>query len=183
MLLLTVVLVVLFTWVKVAGNGAVEVGSQSWINIPGLGNFQPSEYAKLFIILYFAAAFYRKAQKYTFEKLQPTEIFYPIFLWILVVAGVAFETDLGAVIILCGIAVSVVAASGIPFKIFWKFFGILAAFGGIILAILFAFKGQILTPNRMGRIQTYFNPFDYEDGYGSSGSQWLLCYWRRWSRR
>ena len=62
MLLLTVVLVVLFTWVKVAGNGAEEVGSQSWIAIPGLGNFQPSEYAKLFIILYFAAAFYRKAQ-------------------------------------------------------------------------------------------------------------------------
>ncbi|UZN00309.1 hypothetical protein OL548_11495 [Lysinibacillus sp. MHQ-1] len=37
-------------------------------------------------------------------------------------AGVAFETDLGAVIILCGIAVSVVASSGIPFKTFWKFF-------------------------------------------------------------
>ena len=79
MLLLTVVLVVLFTWVKVAGNGAEEVGSQSWIAIPGLGNFQPSEYAKLFIILYFAAAFYRKAQKYTFEKLQPTEIFTQFF--------------------------------------------------------------------------------------------------------
>lgn len=166
MLLLTVVLVVLFTWVKVAGNGAVTVGSQSWIEVPGLGNFQPSEYAKLFIILYFAAAFYRKAQKYTFEKLQPTEIFYPIFLWILVVACVAFETDLGAVIILCGIAVSVVAASGMPFKVFWKFFGILAAFGGIILATLYVFKGQILTPKRMGRIQSYFNPFDYEGDMG-----------------
>lgn len=166
MLLLTVILVVLFTWLKVAGFGAEEVGSQSWIIVPGLGNFQPSEYAKLFIILYFAAAFYRKAQKYTFEKLQPTEIFYPIFLWILVVASVAFETDLGAVIILCGIAISVVAASGIPFKIFWKFFGVLGAFGGIILTLLFAFKGQVLTEKRMGRIQSYFNPFDYEDTIG-----------------
>ena len=64
MLLLTVVLVVLFTWVKVAGNGAEEVGSQSWIAIPGLGNFQPSEYAKLFIILYFAAAFIEKRKIY-----------------------------------------------------------------------------------------------------------------------
>ena len=166
MLLLTVVLIVLFTWLKVAGHGAEDVGSQSWIKVPGLGNFQPSEYAKLFIILYFAGAFYRKAQKYTLEKLQPTEIFYPIFLWILVVACVAFETDLGAVIILCGIAVSVVAASGIPFKTFWKFFGVLGAFGGIILATLYAFKGEILTPNRMGRIQSYFNPFDYEDKFG-----------------
>lgn len=166
MLLLTVVLIILFTWLKIAGHGAEDVGSQSWIDVPGLGNFQPSEYAKLFIILYFAAAFYRKAQKYTFEKLQPSEIFYPIFLWILVVAGVAFETDLGAVIILCGIAVSVVASSGIPFKTFWKFFGILGAFGCIILATLFIIKGEILTPNRMGRIQSYLNPFDYEDKLG-----------------
>ncbi|KOS69610.1 cell division protein [Lysinibacillus contaminans] len=165
MLLLTVVLVVLFTWVKVKGIGG-ELGSQSWIKVPGLGSFQPSEYAKLFIILYFSAAFYRKAQKYTFEKLQPTEIFYPILLWILVVACVAFETDLGAVIILCGIAISVVAASGIPFKTFWKFFGVLGAFGGIILAILFTLKGDILTDSRIGRIKSYINPFDYEDGSG-----------------
>ncbi|MFJ7730585.1 FtsW/RodA/SpoVE family cell cycle protein [Lysinibacillus sp. NPDC097231] len=167
MLLLTVVLAVLFTWVKVAGNGAEEgIGSQSWIYVPGLGNFQPSEYAKLFIILYFAAAFYRKAQKYTFEKLQPTEIFYPIFIWILVVAGVAFETDLGASVILCGIAISVVAASGIPFKTFWKFFGVLGAFGAAIIGILWLFKGDLLTGNRKGRILSYFNPFDYESDMG-----------------
>ena len=166
MLFLTVVLAVLFTWLKVAGHGADQVGSQSWIHIPGLGNFQPSEYAKLFIILYFSAAFYRKGQKYTFEKLQPTEIFYPIFLWILVVACVAFETDLGAVIILCGIAVSVVAASGIPFKTFWKFFGVLGAFGTAILGMLWLFKGELLTGNRKGRILSYFNPFDYENDMG-----------------
>jgi len=166
MLLLTAVLVVLFTWVKVAGNDEVGIGAKSWIHVPGLGNFQPSEYAKLFIILYFAAAFYRKAQKHTFEKLQPTEIFYPIFLWILVVAGVAFETDLGASIILCGIAVCVVAASGIPFKTFWKFFGVLGAFGGVIFCILMLFKGDMLTDNRMGRIKSFINPFEYENGSG-----------------
>ncbi|WP_342535367.1 FtsW/RodA/SpoVE family cell cycle protein [Lysinibacillus sp. FSL K6-1151] len=166
MLLLTIILAVLFTWLKLFGHGADQVGSQSWIAIPGLGNFQPSEYAKLFIILYFAAAFYRKAQKHTFEKLQPTEIFYPIFLWILVVAGVAFETDLGAVIILCGIAVSVVASSGIPFKTFWKFFGVLVAFGAAILGILLLFKGELLTDNRKGRILSYLNPFEYESGSG-----------------
>ncbi|CAM5455749.1 putative peptidoglycan glycosyltransferase FtsW OS=Lysinibacillus sphaericus OX=1421 GN=LS41612_18575 PE=3 SV=1 [Lysinibacillus sphaericus] len=37
MLLLTIVLIVLFTWVKVAGNGAEEVGSQSWISVPDWG--------------------------------------------------------------------------------------------------------------------------------------------------
>ncbi|GLC87590.1 FtsW/RodA/SpoVE family cell cycle protein [Lysinibacillus piscis] len=166
MLLLTIVLAILFTWLKIWGHGAEDVGSQSWIKIPGLGNFQPSEYAKLFVILYFAAAFYRKAQKYTFEKLQPTEIFYPIFLWILVLAGVAFETDLGASIILCGIAVSVVAASGIPFKIFWKFLGVLGVFGATIIGILLLFKGDLLTGSRKGRILSYFNPFDYEDNVG-----------------
>ena len=33
MLLLTVVLAVLFTWLKLFGHGADEVGSQSWIAI------------------------------------------------------------------------------------------------------------------------------------------------------
>ncbi|UZN00308.1 FtsW/RodA/SpoVE family cell cycle protein [Lysinibacillus sp. MHQ-1] len=63
MMILTIILAVLFTWLKVAGHGAEDVGSQSWIRVPGLGNFQPSEYAKLFIILYFAAAFLSQITK------------------------------------------------------------------------------------------------------------------------
>lgn len=173
MLLLTVVLFVLLIWLKVAGFGADEVGSQSWIKVPGIGNFQPSEYSKLFIILYFAAAFYRKGQKYTLEKLQPQEIMYPIVLWLGVLAFVALETDIGAVVILCGIAVSVVAASGIPFKTFWKFFSVLGVFGAALIGILLFFKRDILTPSRIGRIKSFFNPFDYEQ---SSGNQIVNSY-------
>lgn len=59
MQILTLLVLVLLAWVKIDGIDAG--GAKSWINPFGLMNFQPSEFAKLFIILYFAGAFIEKA--------------------------------------------------------------------------------------------------------------------------
>ena len=56
-------MMVLIVWVNVAGTGYEETGSQSWIRIFGVIEFQPSEFAKLFVILYLAGSFYRKEFK------------------------------------------------------------------------------------------------------------------------
>src|SRR5690606_20963859 len=57
MMFLVFIMLVLEFWVTFFGTGKQETGSQSWIRVFGLMNFQPSEFAKLFIILYFAGAF------------------------------------------------------------------------------------------------------------------------------
>lgn len=164
--LLGVMLILLF-WVWNFGIGADTTGSQSWISLFGLMTFQPSEFAKLFIILYFAGAFYRKSLKASIEDLQPNNIVYPILVWILVIFCVGNETDLGAVAIISGIAFAVVAASGIRMKTFVKFFAVLAGLGTAAIGIVLLFKGDsILTENRIGRFKSFLNPFEYEGGSG-----------------
>lgn len=161
--LLGTMLVLLF-WVWNFGVGLEQAGSQSWIDL-GFMNFQPSEFAKLFIILYFAGAFYRKSLNNSMENLEPNNIIYPILVWLLIIFCVANETDLGAVIIISGIAIAVVAASGIQFKKFMKFFAVLGGFGSALIGLVFLLKGdEILTDNRIGRIKAFLNPFEYESG-------------------
>jgi len=161
-ILLFITFIMLF-WVKV--NGVAAGGATSWISLFGLTMFQPSEFAKLFIILYFAGAFYRKSLNNPMENLEPNNIVYPIIVWLAIILFVGTETDLGAVIILSGIAVAVVAASGIQFKKFVKFFTVLIGFGSALIGLIILVKGEdILTQNRMGRIKSFLNPFEYADG-------------------
>lgn len=154
---------ILLIWVKIHGQ---EIGgAKSWINLFGVTNFQPSEFAKLFIILYFAGAFYRKSLNNPMENLEPNNIVYPIIVWLAIILFVGTETDLGAVMILSGIAVAVVAASGIQFKKFVKFFTVLIGFGSALIGLIILVKGnEILTDNRLGRIKSFLNPFEYETG-------------------
>ncbi|MED3660277.1 putative peptidoglycan glycosyltransferase FtsW [Ureibacillus sp. FSL K6-8385] len=157
----------LMVWVFFFGVGESETGSKSWINLFGIMTFQPSELAKLIIILYFAGAFYRKSLKTPMAELSPNHIIYPIIVWILIIFFVANETDIGAVAIISGIAIAVVAASGIRIKTFFKFFAELAILGAGIIGMILLIKGdQILTPNRLGRIKAFLNPFEYEQGSG-----------------
>ena len=160
------ILITLFLWLVFGGFGKDTVGSQSWISIFGLMNFQPSEYAKLFIILYFSAAFYRKGLKTPIQNLQPNEIIYPIIIWLIIIGFVGNETDLGAVAIISGIAISVLLASGIRFKIFLKFFTVLIVFGSILFGLILLVNDDILTDNRLGRLKAFLNPFEYESGSG-----------------
>lgn len=167
MMYLVFIMLVLEFWVTFFGTGKQDTGSQSWIRVFGLMNFQPSEFAKLFIILYFSGAFYRKSLNNPIETLHPNEIVYPIILWVIVTSGVALETDVGAVIIISGIAISVIAASGLLFRKFMKFFIVLGGLGSALIGFLLLIKGDdILTENRVGRLKAFLNPFEYESGSG-----------------
>lgn len=167
MITLLGIMIVLLFWVLLFGFGEETTGSRSWINVFGLTVFQPSEFAKLFIILYFAGAFYRKSLNNPIENLQPNNIVYPILVWLLVIFFVGNETDIGAVIIISGIAIAVVAASGLQFKTFMKFFAVLAGFGSAVIGLILLIKGdEVLTQNRLGRIKAFLNPFEYEGGSG-----------------
>ncbi|WP_339288937.1 putative peptidoglycan glycosyltransferase FtsW [Ureibacillus sp. FSL K6-0786] len=167
MMFMVGLIITLMFWLLLFGTGEAETGSRSWINLFGIMSFQPSELAKLIIILYFAGAFYNKSLKTPMVDLHPNHIIYPIIVWIAIIFFVANETDIGAVLIISGIAIAVVAASGIRIRTFFKFFAELALFGGAIIGILALFKrDSIFTENRIGRIKAFLNPFEYEQGSG-----------------
>lgn len=148
--------------------GGLDInGAKSWINL-GFMTFQPSEFAKLFVIVYLAGSFYRKSLKEeSIQFVKPSDITYPILIWLLIIFAVAMETDLGAVAIIGVIALSVVCLSGIRGKSLAKFFSILSVFGGIVVIFAAIIKWDSITnESRMGRIQVLGNPFEYAQGAG-----------------
>ena len=165
---LTGVMIVLIAWLWVSGIGTTQTGSNSWINVFGITTFQPSEYIKLFVILYLSATIYNKGKKgVAIKQVTPVDISFPIAIWIIAIASVAMETDLGAGVIIGFIAMAILVLSGIPGKTLFKFISILAGFGAIILFAVFLIKGDsLLTESRLGRFQVMGNPFEYAQGSG-----------------
>ncbi|ATP39217.1 cell division protein FtsW [Solibacillus sp. R5-41] len=135
-------------------------GARSWIDI-GIMNFQPSEFAKLFIIIYFAGTFYRKSiHKGSMQLLSFDDVMPPLGMWLFIVLMVGFETDLGALGIIVCIAMSVVIASGMKGKTLQKIFGLLSALGVVGAIGILIFKWDtVFNPSRRGRITSYLDPF------------------------
>lgn len=165
-LMMQLMLFVMFTLlflVHFIGTGGAS-GSQSWIHL-GFGNIQPSEVAKIIIVLYFAGIFTKKYENGTLNKFNES-VGPPLLVLFFVFVSIMLETDVGNTMIISFVAISVIAASGIKFKSFSKFIGLI---GIVIIMGLFAIyllKDALLTPHRRGRLEAFFNPFDYEQGYG-----------------
>lgn len=104
--------------VLIFGFGKEEVGSKSWIRTP-VGNFQPSEFAKIIIILYFSSFFAKKNEKGTLEQFNKS-IGPPLFILGLTAGLVMLETDVGATLIIVFVAMTVILASGLRFKSFLR---------------------------------------------------------------
>ena len=165
---LTGVMAFFIVWLWASGIGKEETGSHSWINVFGITTFQPSEFAKLFVILYLASTIYNKGKKgVAIKQVTPIDITFPIIVWIGITFSVAMETDLGAVGIIFCIAMSILVLSGIPGKTLARFFAILAAFGTVVIGFVAIIKGDSLfNASRMGRFQVLGNPFEYSSGSG-----------------
>lgn len=142
-----------------------DVGSQSWIRLPKFGSIQPSEVAKLVIIVYFASVFAKKYEAGTLDSINKS-IGPPVTILILAIGSIMMETDIGTSLIIILTAFSVIAASGIKFKTFSKLSGIvMLAMIPVIIILYFAWD-TIMTDGRKGRILAFLNPFDYLQGSG-----------------
>lgn len=165
--ILMIIAIGLMVWLKLFGIGKEEVGSQSWILLAGR-TFQPSEYFKLFLIVYLAGSFYNKSRKRaSIQELGLNDITLPITVWILILLSVGTETDLGAAMIITAIAFGLLWASGLKGKVLGKFIFTFGALGSVVVGLLLLVKGDsILTAGRLGRFTSYRNPFEYSQGSG-----------------
>ena len=157
------VMFTLLVLVHFIGTGG-ESGSQSWISL-GFGNIQPSEIAKMVIVLYFAGVFTKKYENGTLDKLNES-VGPPLIVLFFVFVSIMMETDVGNTMIIGFVAISVIAASGIKFKSFTKILGLIGIVITVGLFAIFVLKDQLLTERRRGRLEAFFNPFDDEQGFG-----------------
>lgn len=159
--------IILEVWLITKGGGADDVGSRSWIYIGGR-SFQPSEYFKIFIIIYFSGVFYNKSKRLnSIQNLKINDLTAPISIWLLIIIFVGTETDLGAVIIIFCIAMGLLFASGLSGKVLAKFILVVGGVGGVAFGLLLLIlKDSIFTESRLGRFTSYKNPFEYSTGSG-----------------
>ncbi len=143
---LIITIITLFT-VFVPGIGVNAYGASRWINL-GFMNFQPTEMAKLSLVLYLSAWLSEKEK----GKLLPF-----LMLLGLIIGLVMLQPDMGTAIILTSIAIIMYYLSGANIMHF------VALIPSLILGVVFL---AISSPYRLKRLMTFLNPS--QDPLGSS---------------
>lgn len=127
-------------------------GAKRWIFLGGF-SFQPSEFAKLAIIIFIAAYLHN----YESEINQPRKRLLPLLLVIGFFAGViAYEPDLGQALCICFIAAVMLFVAGLS----WKYY---ACALGLAVPLFFLFV--VCVTWRWERILVWLDP--YRDPHGS----------------
>ena len=141
-------------------------GSRRWIPLGPLGNFQPSELVKLFVVLYAADYTVRKAA--FMDNLKKG--FLPMFIVMLGVGGLLLmEPDFGAFVVIVAIALAILFLGGLNWRLF----------AGLILMLGVGFVLMIwLSPYRLQRVIGFMDPWADPLGKGYQLSHSLIAFGR-----
>jgi len=162
--------VVLLALVLIPGVGREVNGSRRWLSFLGI-NLQPSELMKLFAVLYAAQYAIRKGsikEKLGKEKL--SAVFLPMLAVMALVGGLLLmEPDMGALIVICTIAMCTLFLGGFSLKIF----------GGLVIGLPVLFAALIFSsPYRMQRVVGFMDPWADPFGKGYQLSHSLIAFGR-----
>lgn len=151
--------------VLIPGIGREVNGSRRWLPL-GVMNLQPSELAKLFVVLYAADYTVRKAAWMHSIK----RGFLPMFAVMLLTGALLLrEPDFGAFVVIACISMGVLFLGGMNWKLFvGLFFLLLVGFVVIIIA----------SPYRLQRIVGFIDPFKDPFGKGYQLSHALIAFGR-----
>ncbi len=157
--------VLLLALVLVPGIGHEVNGSQRWISLYVV-NIQPSEFVKLFMVMY--------AADYVSRKAADLNSFLKGFLPITVVLSIVgflllLEPDFGAFFVVTALVMSILFLGGVSLKIFIALIGILAI--GLYELIL-------SSEYRMARVVAFMDPWADPYGKGYQLSHALIAFGR-----
>ncbi|MFC7789460.1 peptidoglycan glycosyltransferase FtsW [Microbacterium sp. MAHUQ-60] len=132
--------------VFVPGIGVSSYGNRNWVNIPGLGQLQPSEFLKFVLAIWIAFVLLRKQAKLgTWHQ-----VFIPVVpVSVLAIGTVIAGNDLGTVMVLVLVVLGCLFFSGAKLRLF-----ILPLLLGLMAVLGFALTSE----NRMNRILSAFDP-------------------------
>jgi cell division protein FtsW len=163
-LLLLVATVVALILVLVPGLGVVQYGSARWLKLGPLPSFQPSELAKIAVVIYMADWLARKGRgvsRFTHGSI-------PFLIILSVVAGlVVVEPDMGTAVIICAVAFSVFFVAGA--NLWHLVIGFVP--GGIITALLITYAA----PYRAERFAGFLDPLADPLGKGWQAMQTFIA--------
>ena len=161
--ILVVVVAALLCAVLVPGLGTSVGGSARWLGVGPL-SFQPSELAKLALVLFAADVFARKQER-TLDDLSHSML--PLVPVLAVIAGlILLQPDLGSTILIGAIGIGMLLVAGSPLR----FVGPLAG-AGFSVALLAAF----VDPERRSRVLSFLDPWKDSLGDGYQTIQGLIA--------
>jgi rod shape determining protein RodA len=129
-------------------------GVQAWINLPGGFSIQPSEFAKIAIILGMSMLLSEKRDAE--NEPRDIDVVYSLAVAAVPVALIMLQPDLGTVLVIACAVFGIIAVSGAPAR--WLI-GIIA--GGALIAFV-AFQVGILKQYQVDRFTAFINASDPE---------------------
>lgn len=138
-------------------------GARRWIIIAGF-NFQPSEFAKIGFIIFFAALLTDLKKDGRINKLS-WGFFYPLA-WLIPIVGaiLILQNHFSATFLICLITVIQMFIAGVKLRYFLIAGG--TGLGALLSIILFKNNGTLGEGFRSDRIQTWLDPFADPTGSG-----------------
>ena len=143
--------------------GTTILGSHSWIPLPGGFQIEPSEYAKLGLILMIALIF--GASQDRSPRPGPRQLALALACAVPVIGLVVAEPDLGVVVVLLVITGGMIALSGVRLR--WL--AALAVAGS--LAVYAVLKLHLLKAYQTGRLTAFLHPAANTQGTGYQALQ------------
>lgn len=147
-------------------------GAKNWFKIPGLGNIQPSEFMKIFLILTLSKLIANHHEKVT-EKTLQTDFFLLIklgFTTLLPLALIAHQ-DLGSALVVLAIFAGMVLVSGITWKIIFPIVILGASSVGAVLYVVIKVPELLkqyldIDQYKLNRIYSWLDPASFQSGIG-----------------
>jgi len=140
-------------------------GSTRWISL-GFMNFQPSEVAKIFVLIYMASFIVRKKDE---VRGQITGILKPAAILFLPAILLLLEPDFGSVVVLSIATFAMLFMGGVRVR----YFALLVLVGALLFYVLL-----ITQPYRVARLSGFLRPWENQFGSAYQLVQSLIAYGR-----
>ena len=142
-------------------RGEETNASQRWMTILGI-RFQPSELAKILLILFFAQFIYLHKEKLnTFQYIALSCV-----LFLIPAALVINQPDLSTTIIICLIFAVVMFTGGLSFKVIAGFLAVAVPLGIILFTLILQPDQKIINKYQRNRIVAFLNKEEYANAEG-----------------
>lgn len=141
--------------------GEETKGSQRWLKILGI-QFQPSELAKILMILFLAQFIYKhKEELNTFKYIALCCILFaiPAFL-------IYKQPDLSTTIIICLIFAVIMFTGGLSWKVIMGFFAVMIPLALILFYLILQPEQTLINDYQRGRIIAFLNKEEYSNAQG-----------------
>lgn len=134
----------------VPGLGTRVAGARAWIDLPGGMTIQPSEFAKVAVILMMAVLLSEKRD--VGDEPRDRDVLLSLGVAVLPILVILVQNDTGTVLILGSVALSIIAVSGAKTR--W----VIGLIGGAAISIMLAIQLGFLKEYQVQRLTSFINP-------------------------